>query len=382
MTSLRDKLRASQPQAKRPAPQKAAPSDCYVRETRFPVPRAFLALPEGILPLMQGDESLPRSVLPGELLFLDTETTGLSGGAGTIAFLIGTGRFEGDAFVVRQYLMRDYDEEGFLLRRVAHDLANCRALITFNGRTFDMPLIASRFIMQRMRVDCDAIPHADLLHTARRVWKMRLRGCSLSALENRIYNEPRVDDLPGALVPQRYFDYLKTKDFSLLEDVLRHNALDIYSLSRLLYTLSDLHADPLSAHFEQDIFSLGRVMEKRGRMQDARMCYRALDQGSLSALSRNRLADSLRRERGYGEAAAIYERMIACHQGGAAPYVALAKLCEHRLGDIPRALMLSQTALSLLADGSPGGSYDAQMIEAIAHRCDRLMKKLQNMRGG
>ena len=373
MLSLRDKLRATQTAPRRPAPVCAAAQDCYVRETRFDLPEGT-RLPDGMLSLMQGDPAIPHHVNPERLLFLDTETTGLSHGAGTVAFLVGVGEIENGELIVRQYLMRDYDEEPFVLRRVQQDLSACQALVTFNGRSFDMPLLQTRFVMQRMPFDSDRIPHADLLHTARRVWKLRLKRCNLGTLEELIFHEPREDDLPGAEVPQRYFDYLKQHDFALLEDILKHNAQDIASLARLLFRLCRLHENPLSAEHLQDIYSLGRVYEKRGRQETARMCYRAADAGSMSALSRERLADSLRREKRPRDAADIYEKMIASRQGGVKPYIALAKLLEHRLGNPEAAATVARRGLLYLSD-LPEGSFQQADFEDLSRRYARLLQK-------
>lgn len=373
MLSLRDKLRATQNTPRRTAPMRAAAADCYVRETRFPLPDGT-RLSDGILNLMQGDPCIPYHTEPGDFLFLDTETTGLSHGAGTVAFLVGVGVIEDGELVVRQYMMRDYDEEVFVLRRVQRDLDRCRVLVTYNGRSFDMPLLETRFILQRMPMDTSEIPHADLLHTARRVWKLRLKRCNLAYLEELIFHEPREDDLPGAEVPQRYFDYLKQHDFSLLEDILRHNAQDIASLARLLFVLGGLHENPLSAEHLQDIYSLGRVYEKRGRLQTARMCYRAADAGSMSALSRERLADTLRRERRPEEAAAIYEKMIASRQGGAKPYIALCKLLEHRLKAPGAAADIARRGLMYVTD-LPESAQTKADFDDLSRRYARLLQK-------
>ena len=373
MLSLRDKLRATQTAPRRPAPVRAAAQDCYVRETRFPLPEGT-RLPDGMLSLMQGDPAIPYHVDPERLLFLDTETTGLSHGAGTVVFLVGVGEIENGQLTIRQYLMRDYDEEPFVLKRVQQDLRACQTLVTYNGRSFDMPLLQTRFVMQRMPFDSDRIPHADLLHTARRVWKLRLKRCNLGTLEELIFHEPREDDLPGAEVPQRYFDYLKQHDFSLLEDILKHNAQDIASLARLLFKLCQLHENPLSAEHLQDIYSLGRVYEKRGRQQTARMCYRAADAGSMSALSRERLADNLRREKRPRDAADIYEKMIASRQGGVKPYIALAKLLEHRLGNPEAAATVARRGLLYLSD-LPEGSFQQADFEDLSRRYARLLQK-------
>lgn len=372
MLSLRDKLRASQGAPKRPAASRPLPQDCYVKETQFRLDRLFL--PDGILPFMQGDPMLPERIRPEELLFLDTETTGLSGGAGTIAFLVGVGVIEGHTLTVRQYLMRDYDEEIFVLRRVQQDLRAFRTLVTYNGRSFDMPLLASRFVMQRMPMDIAALPHADLLHTARRVWKLRLKRCTLSALEEHIFHEPRNGDLPGSEVPQRYFQYLKTRNFALLDDILRHNAQDIATLARLLFVLAGLHASPITAEHTQDIYSLGRVYEKRGKTEEARFCYRAADAGSMSALSRARLADSFRRGKSPEAAAAIYEKMIASRQGGAAPYIALCKLLEHKLHDPDKATAIARKGLLMLAD-HPMDARTQSDFDDLTRRYARLLGK-------
>lgn len=378
MPSLRDKLRATSKPLNRSAERiKPTPQDCYVREMRFPLLNMRLSLPEGILPLMQGDETLPKVIDPEQFLFLDTETTGLSRGAGTVAFLVGVGYIRGHELIVRQYLMRDYDEESFVLRRVLSHFEHAQALVTFNGRAFDIPLLQSRYIMQRMRADLSDFPHVDLLHTARRVWKLRLNSCRLSALEEHIYNEPRVDDLPGAEVPQRYFDYLKSHDFALLEDILKHNAQDIVTLARLLYTLSDLHENPMSAEHIQDIFSLGRVYEKRGRHQTARACYRASDAGSMSALSRERLAYCLNRDHEPQEAARIYEKMISSRQGGARPYIALCKILEHKLKDIKGAADIARRGLLYLSDRSLADPKEEAAFNDLTHRYARLMNKLR-----
>lgn len=321
-----------------------------MRETRIPL--AEFSLPECIdgpcLSLMQGKEY--ECCRRDQICFLDTETTGLSHGAGTVAFLVGLGCFEKDAFVVRQYLMRDYDEEIFLLSHTADHMAKSRMVCTFNGATFDLPLLETRFTMQRMRSAYPEKPHVDLLPASRRVWKLRLKRCNLASLEAAVLGLERVDDLPGALVPERYFSYLKTKDFSLLEDILDHNAQDIISLAHILNRLLSLHETPLEAKMPEDIFSLGKVYEKRGRHERARMCYRAADCGAVSALARARMADSFRREGNFEEAAKIYDRMIASHQGGAAPLIAMAKICEHRKRDIPLAIEYTRKAIVLSAD--------------------------------
>ena len=372
MASLRDRLRAAVPQK---AAAKPAPEDCYVRRQVIPPEEFSLApvLTGEQLYLLQGSEFAPCR--REDILFLDTETTGLSHGAGTVAFLVGVGFFEGDGFHVEQYLMRDYDEEIFVLRHVAPRLASCGLLCTFNGASFDIPLLENRFTMQRMRSLYTLPPHVDLLHASRRVWKLRLKKCNLSALENAVLGLEREDDLPGALVPERYFTYLKTKEFFLLEDILRHNAQDIISLAHILHRLVTLHDAPLlSAQAPEDLFSLGSIYEKRGRTEGARQCWRAADKGAVSLMARARMAESYRREGLYGEAEEIYRRMIASRQGGIGPLVAMAKICEHKKRDIPAAIEYTRKAIILASD------QEGADMAALQKRYERLLTKARRNR--
>lgn len=367
MLSLREKLKATA--AAKPRTEPRTPAECMIRERLTPLDRFSLpdSIPGESLSLMQGLE-LP-DCRREDICFLDTETTGLSHGAGTVAFLVGAGAFTADGFLLRQYLMRDYDEEPSLLRRVAEDMNKSRVLCTFNGATFDLPLLEGRFTMQRMRDSYPRRPHVDLLPTARRVWKMRLKKCNLASLEAAVLGLEREEDLPGALVPERYFQFLKTRDFSLLEDILDHNAQDILSLAHILDRLLRLHEAPLLAQAPEDLFSLGRVYEKRGKKDSARMCYRAADRGSVSLLARARMAESYRREGDHAAAAQVYARMIADRQGGVGPLIAMAKICEHRTGDLPAAIEYTRRAILLAAD-TPGGD-----MAALQKRYQRLLEK-------
>lgn len=366
MPSLRDKLRAAAPI--KPKELKPPPEDCYVRETRYALP--LFDLPARVdgaaLSLAVGGEF--EDVDRRDILFLDTETTGLSGGVGTVAFLVGVARFTDDCLLVRQYLMRDYDEEDFVLSRVMDDLSAAKLLVTFNGVTFDMPLLESRFTMRRMRDKYAPVRHIDLLHIARRVWRLRLGNCSLQNLECEILGIARQDDLPGALVPERYFSYLKSKRFSLLEDILEHNGQDVVSMAHLMHRALSMHMTPLNCEQKEDVYSVGRVYERRGLMQEARMCYRAADVGSVSVLARLRLAENYRKAGDWASSQEVYERMARSGQGGADTYVALAKVYEHRLRDFEGALRLTRRAMILAVER--GGDLDA-----LRHRYERLTKK-------
>ena len=147
-----------------------------------------------------------------EAVYLDTETTGLAGGAGTAAFLIGAGWFEGERFRVRQYFMRDYHEEGALLQALEEDIAGFSSIVTYNGRAFDIPLLDTRFRLARSRFSLGEVPLLDLLHPARRLWKERLESCRLQSLEVALLGLQRTGDIPGDEIPQVYFCLLYTSD--------------------------------------------------------------------------------------------------------------------------------------------------------------------------
>ena len=376
MPSLLDKLRASQP-GKKPssAPEKPAAEGCLIREKRFPC-HEFPARPlkADSLRLMTGRESL-SDIDPSSLLFLDTETTGLNGGAGTVAFLIGLGQFSGDEFVVTQYLMRDYDEEPFVLAPVLDALSRCEAVVTFNGASFDMPLIQSRLTMNRMHGAYEAPDNIDLVHIARRVFKMRVRPCKLTQLESEIFNTPREDDLPGSEVPARYFTYIKTREAALLEDIIEHNAQDIVSMARLMYALVNLHERPLEAADQRDLYSLGRVFEKRGEGERAKACFRLCRDSGVRDLAQLRLSEILRREGNAREAAEGYERLRLSGRGGAKVYIALAKLYEHRFRDPARALAIARQGMIYCLEALDGGGAQSREYQDLAYRSRRLIEK-------
>ena len=378
--NLRDKLNAlSKPVPKpAPAPEKRF-TDCWHDQLRRPLtefPGCFDLRRETVM-LMQGEE-MPEYLDPRRILYLDTETTGLKGGAGTVAFLVGLGWLTDAGFELHQYVMRDYPEEKYLLQAVAETLRRFDVICSFNGRTFDVPLLRDRFLMNRMKPDCLDLPHIDLLHIARRVWKLRLKRCNLGRLEEAILGMPRVDDLPGAEVPERYFRFLKTGDFSLLEDVLEHNAQDIASLCTLLNHMARRYEEPELLRHSEDVYSMGVALERMRHPEEARRCYRLASAGSMRVQGQLRLAGSLRRAGERSEAKAVWQGMLARREGGVTPLVELAKHYEHIERDYAAALDMTRRALMLLAE--PSLTEDEETFrtrQALTKRYDRLKAKLE-----
>lgn len=380
--NLRDKLKALETPRKKPiAPEPEKPQfvDCWHERIRRPVwefPGAFDVRRQTVM-LMQGDE-MPESFDPRRILYLDTETTGLMGGAGTVAFQIGLGWLTDEGFELHQYVMRDYPEEVFLLQHVADTAERFDVICTFNGKSFDVPLLKDRFLLNRIRTSCLDKPHIDLLHIARRVWKLRLKKCNLSHLEEAILGYPRVDDLPGAEVPERFFRYLKTGDFSLLEDVLEHNAQDVCSMCTLLSHMCRMYERPEELHYGEDIYSMGVALERMRHPEEARRCYRLASGGVMRVPGQLRLAGSLRRAGDRTEATNIWLGMIVRREGGVLPYIEMAKHYEHITRDVPAALDMTRRALMLLAEPSLLEPPEtARYREDLTKRYERLKSKMK-----
>ena len=376
--NLRDKLRAvggtgaAGKNESRPVSADCLHYRVFREEEEFPGARDVDA---ETLRMMSGKE-IPEPFDPRRILYLDTETTGL-GGSGTVVFLVGLGYLTDEGFEVHQFLMRDYDEETFLLKHVAAGLERFDLLCTFNGAAFDLPLLETRFLMNRFSRECLDKPHIDLLQIARRLWKRRLGKCNLGRLEELILGRPREEDLPGSLVPQRYFEYLKTGQEMLLEDILTHNAQDIASLCVLLTHIAGMYDHPERIPYSEDVYAMGRSLERFRHVEDARKCYRLASRGRMGAEASAALAHSYRRAGERKEAAEIWRRMIAERRGGVQPYVELAKYLEHGERDLRGALEATERALMLLSEVRLREDPSVQEREKeLQYRRRRLKRKL------
>jgi uncharacterized protein YprB with RNaseH-like and TPR domain len=227
------------------------------------------------------DGSIPETP-PTRWAFLDTETTGLAGGSGTYAFLIGVGSIDEEGFRVRQFFMRDYDEEPSVLHALFAHLARFDVLITYNGRSYDQPLLETRYTMCRARHPFSRMEHLDLLYGARRLFKLRLENCRLVNLENQILGVEREGDIPGEMIPYCYFEYLRTKRAFRLASIFQHNVLDIVSLACLTGLIPEAFRDPgnMRARHGTDLLGIARWLQLSGRVEEAHgMMLRAVDMG-------------------------------------------------------------------------------------------------------
>ena len=306
-------------------------------------------------------------------IFLDTETTGLAGGAGTYIFLVGVGYFEGDQFCVRQYFMRDYNEERALLSALNDLLSNFKAVVTYNGKTFDLPLMESRYIMSGMKMGLENPYHFDLLYPARRLWKRRLESCSLSTVEREILKVIRDDDVPGYLIPEIYFRYLRTKDARALKQVFEHNLQDILSLVALVSRMCFLVEDPLNnTEYGMDIFSIGKMFDEEKKYGQSIHYYTEALKHNLAeeeVLEILRLASfAHKRQEKWEEAEKIWREIIERNREYIYyPYEELAKYYEHHLKDYQKAETVVEEALNI--------EENIFQREKLQYRLNRIKRK-------
>jgi uncharacterized protein YprB with RNaseH-like and TPR domain len=314
------------------------------------------------------------------LLFFDLETTGLSGGAGTHAFLVGCGWFDAAKFITRQYVLTRFADERPMLETVAGEIGRAGALVSFNGRSFDAPVLETRFLFHRLTWAADRLPHLDVLHPARQFWKRD--ECSLLALEQQVIGHRRTGDVPGIEIPARYFQFVRTGNAKPLAPVLQHNRLDLLSLALLTARLLDLgRRGPGAARNAREALALGRVYARTG--SDDRACEAferalalcrapacAFDAVKIDAL--RGLAHASRRLRRFDDAARHWRALLdtrGCPEPVAAEATeALAIHAEHRLKDLESAHQFASATLTR--------SLTSRHTQAVHWRLSRLERKL------
>jgi uncharacterized protein YprB with RNaseH-like and TPR domain len=342
----------------------------------------------------------------GRTIFLDLETTGLSGGAGTIAFLVGCGYFDLGAFQVRQFLLASHASERALLAAVAEFFEGADLIVTYNGKTFDLPVMETRWLFHRITPPLEGVPHFDMVHPARRLWRHRSRShsttrvgppfragvfeepqrsdatcCRLSTLERLLFDVTRVGDVPGLEIPGRFFGFVRSGDPRPLEPVLEHNRLDLVSLAAVTARAARLAQQGHEACRDcSEALALGRVYERAGSFERAEACFRgaaASDAPEVKAEALYRLALRFRRDRRYEEAASIWRDVLAWTERtrGKRSLVelrqvaaeALAIHLEHRRRDLDGARTHALFALD---------QSDVRRLDNVRHRLARIDRKL------
>ncbi len=313
------------------------------------------------------DDSL-AGVDPQRLLFLDTETTGLAGGAGTVPFLIGLAFFEGGALVVEQLHLSAPGLERPVLQRLRERLERASGLVTFNGKSFDWPLVKARLVMNRLPAP-PPLPHVDLLHCARRVFRFELDSVRLGTLEGHALGVLRTGDIDGADIPQAWFDFLRTGRVATLARVLEHNAQDVLSMAALAELLGQAWRGE-RALGPKAALGLGTVAFRTEAFSKAlsfALAAQAAERGAvrglaleLEALARRKLGD-------VAGAVRALEAALPVHGAVARVHLALAKLYEHKVKEPERALRHARLGASA-EDAPTAWRRERRLVKVVEHR--------------
>jgi uncharacterized protein YprB with RNaseH-like and TPR domain len=320
--------------------------------------------------------------------FLDTETTGLAGGAGTYAFLVGIGRYDKEAFHLAQFFMRDPIEEPALLAALTEFLRPCQVLVTFNGKAFDVPLLNARYITNNEASPLRSDIHLDLLPLARRLWRDRLASRALGYLEDHILDTVRTEeDVPGWVIPSIYFDYLRSGDARPMKSVFYHNAMDVLSLAALLNHMARLLDDPLNTQetlqepdiHGLDLVAMGKLFEDLGYLEKAAQLYEdglahdLPEEAHWKAIQR---LSFVRKRRGDLPAAVILWRRAADNNQVYA-HVELAKFFEHTVRDYYEGKSWTAAAIAIIKESDLTQQIRQRWLIDLEHRLARLQRKLQ-----
>jgi len=323
-----------------------------------------------------------------DVLFIDLETTGLEIAAGTVAFLIGMGYLDGDDFVVRQVFMRDFNEEMALLSDLDQFCQRFRAVASFNGKTFDLPLLENRFVIARLFPDLLETPHFDLLHPSRKLWRRRLENCRLATIESEVLGVRRsMADVPGYFIPSLYRKYLVDHDARPMAGIFYHNEVDIVSMASLAASLAQHFnlldsADPAAAFDPVDMFSVGLWQRQLANIDAAEAVFNLALRQTLPAEMQTQvkaeLAYLLKQQDRREEAEPLWQELVL----GPAPFMALeelAKFYEWHRKDFDSALTCITYALQLLDEG-PQTWQTAEQKAVWEHRRGRVEARLEKQK--
>ncbi len=359
--------------------------DVFAAEQTFPADyrhgEAPIALAEFASALTDwaADPRLPKMGAEA-LAFLDTETSGMAGGTGTVAFMVGVARFVKGEFKLAQFFLRDPDEEPALLEGLAEFLAPCKALVTFNGKSFDAPLLRTRYTLHGIPNPFADFAHIDLLPLSRRLWRDRLPSRALKYLEENILSAPRTsEEVPGYEIPWLYFDYLRTGDVTPLKGVFYHNAMDVVAMAALLSHVNDMLNDPFGGQVEHglDFVALGKLFEDIGRAEEGAKLYERGLESNLTetdfGLAVKRLSILQKRRGDLAESVRWWEQ--AAERGHVYASIELSKHHEHRRRDIEEAMRWAQTALDLVNAQEMPPYIRKHWLDEIEHRMERLKRK-------
>ena len=337
------------------------------------------SLPLSLISQWANDARLAEMPL-SKFAFLDTETSGLAGGTGTYAFMVGIARFEEDQLLLQQFFMRDPAEEPAMLEAIARFLAPAQALVTFNGKAFDAPLLTTRYRLHQIPVPYEGYSHLDLLPLARRLWRDRLESRALKYLEQHVLGLTRSsEEVPGYEIPWLYFDYLRTGDARPLAGVFYHNAMDVVAMAALLTHVNEVMENPYEGRVEHglDFIALGKLFEDLGHWEEAaRLFERGLELDLTESdfgLAVKRLSILQKRRGDFEEAVRLWETAAA--NGHIYAHIEMAKYYEHKCRDVKNALKWTRSAQEHVERAELPAYMRKHWLQEIAHRLARLERK-------
>ena len=329
----------------------------------------------------------PKEVAdPRQWLFLDTETTGLAGGTGTYPFLVGIAWWDAGGLEVEQFFMRDYSEEHSVLVALAERMAERPVLVTFNGKSFDWPLLETRYRMTRCVRPPVPLAHLDFLHPARNLWRLRIGSVRLAELELKVLGWNRGADMVSAMIPQIYFEYLRGGSPEPLVPIFHHNQMDLRGLAALATrTLSLLGNPETHGHDGLELFGVSRICERRGDSVRARKLYaqsitRELPQETDRA-ARSSLARLAKRDGDLELARGLWESMLGNSREGFEAYEQLAIYYEHRAREPHRAAALTRKALLELRNANRLGTIPTNTYRDRRLRFEQRLARLERKAG-
>ncbi len=381
---LRQPKTAAPPKEEKAPPIPIDDSEGYiVREFSYPLSTTYgkfqlsqwQDITAGDLELATNDDEF-EDIEPMNMVFFDTETTGLSGGTGTIPFMLGFGYFSGDVFLVKIFILSDLNKESEFLDTVDAFLKenNFSGCVTYNGKTFDFPLMETRYILQRKRFPLLRLPHLDFLFPARALWKYTYASRSLGYLGDVLLGISREEDIDGSRIPMIYFNFLRSRSYSLIEQVVEHNALDLLGLAGLVLLGVNYTKDISHTQDEGEILGVARIHEKYGNLEKAESLYQTLKQSAVRQEVLDKAVKGLsflmKKRKLYNEAAGLWE--ILSQQDDRHAVRELAMHLEHREKDYAGALQLVENGLATIS------LSDAQRLD-FEKRLQRLKKKTASL---
>jgi len=319
---------------------------------------------------------------PEDFVFIDTETTGLSGGSGTMAFQIGIGFLRGNSFIIKQFFCPDFDYESSMLKLLNSEIDGFGNIVTYNGKCYDIPLLENRMILNRIKPRFSSKSHLDMLTASRRLWKNRYGDCSLTAIEKAILNFNRTGDIPGYMIPQAYFDYLHSRHPAAMRLVLAHNRFDILSLAGIFYHGCGIEPEHIDSPEEQ--FSMGKIFLNAGEESKALKSFlKAGQYGPQSTVYNDSIIfiGAISKRNSEWEQAYNYYTEALTNGGNPLVFaIEAAKISEHRFHDYEKALNFSELALQTAVNVSKPQYSVQNEIKNIRHRKKRLLRKLSKLK--